>query len=223
MSKIIDTLFSLWVVISVPIILVLLAVRLLLTPLFINIEYRMPNFPPDYFGFTQEERLYWADIAREYLLNTEPIDFLGELRFSNGDAVYNERELRHMEDVKNVVRIAMIVLYTDLILLFGFGWYSNNTGELNGFLENLSRGGYLTVGVVLAIIVFILINFNTFFVMFHRIFFEGDTWLFRYSDTLIRLFPEKFWQDAFILVGSIALVGGGVIGYVARRIKENRP
>ena len=28
---------------------------------------------------------------------------------------------------------------------------------------------------------------------FHRIFFEGDTWRFPSSDTLIRLYPDAFW------------------------------
>jgi len=32
--------------------------------------------------------------------------------------------------------------------------------------------------------------------------------MFAYSDTLIRLFPVRFWQDCFIYVGGFALVVG---------------
>ena len=42
-----------------------------------------------------------------------------------------------------------------------------------------------------------------------QIFFKGDSWLFYYSDTLIRLFPIRFWQDAFLWAAILAL-GGGV-------------
>jgi hypothetical protein len=32
--------------------------------------------------------------------------------------------------------------------------------------------------------------------------------MFLYSDTLIRLFPLRFWQDAFLWAAAIALAGG---------------
>jgi uncharacterized membrane protein len=50
--------------------------------------------------------------------------------------------------------------------------------------------------------------FDVFFTWFHGLFFEGDSWLFLFSDTLIRLFPIRFWEDAFLLAAVIALGGG---------------
>ena len=50
-------------------------------------------------------------------------------------------------------------------------------------------------------------------VQFHQLFFEGDSFAFRYDDTLIRLYPEQLWNDAAILIGvltgvlSVALLG----------------
>src|SRR5512135_399806 len=92
-----------WIVtILVPVALVLTSVRLMLTPLYINFEYNVPGFPQDSYGFTKEDRLHWADITRVYLLNSSGISFLSDLRFPDGTPVYNDRELRHMVDVKNV-------------------------------------------------------------------------------------------------------------------------
>jgi integral membrane protein (TIGR01906 family) len=54
--------------------------------------------------------------------------------------------------------------------------------------------------------------FWNFFAGFHALFFEGDSWLFLYSDTLIRLFPLRFWQDAFLWAAVIALGGGVALG-----------
>ncbi len=56
---------------------------------------------------------------------------------------------------------------------------------------------FLAIGLVIA--------FGVLFVGFHRIFFEGDTWLFSYSDTFIRLYPERFWRDTFALVAIITI------------------
>jgi len=74
----------------------------------------------------------------------------------------------------------------------------------------LRRGGWLMIGLVLVIGLFGAIAFWQLFTLFHALFFEGDTWMFEFSDTLIRLFPMQFWQDAFLWAGVIAV--GGAIG-----------
>jgi uncharacterized membrane protein len=52
-------------------------------------------------------------------------------------------------------------------------------------------------------------------------FFEGDTWLFLYSDTLIRLFPERFWLTAFIGIGAgTLLLAGLLLGLSAWRLRR---
>ncbi|RPJ17838.1 MAG: DUF1461 domain-containing protein, partial [Chloroflexi bacterium] len=83
----------------------------------------------------------------------------------------------------------------------------------------LMRGGWLMVGLAvtigLIVVVGIAVNPNVFWTFFsglHTLFFEGDSWLFHFSDTLIRLFPIRFWQDAFLLAAIIALGGGVALG-----------
>jgi integral membrane protein (TIGR01906 family) len=64
------------------------------------------------------------------------------------------------------------------------------------------------------------VAFWQFFTLFHELFFKGNSWLFENSDTLIRLFPLQFWQDAFLWVGIIAV--GGALG-LALGLKEKTP
>jgi integral membrane protein (TIGR01906 family) len=192
----------------VPIALVLTAVRLLLTPAFVQLEYRTPNFPPDFYGFSREDRLYWSQVALDYLLNDEGIDFLADLRFPDGSQVYNDRELIHMIDVKLVVQAALNFWYVSLAgLLFLFLWALRGSW-MDAFLHGLARGGWLTIIVVGVVILFVLVGFGFFFVFFHDVFFDPGTWMFNYSDTLIRLFPERFWRDAFLAIGIISVLGG---------------
>lgn len=208
----------------VPIALIGLGIRALLTPTFLRVEYNMPYFPPDEYGFTKEDRLKWAPYALDYLVNSADISYLGDLKFDDGTSLYNERELSHMEDVKRVTLGALNVWYISLALLVMLGIWSWRGDWIQTFRLGLMRGGWLMVGLAgaigLIVLIGILINPNVFwnfFAGFHSLFFEGDSWLFLYSDTLIRLFPLRFWQDAFLFASVIALGGGFGLGLGLRR------
>jgi integral membrane protein (TIGR01906 family) len=72
-----------------------------------------------------------------------------------------------------------------------------------------------TLSAAGALGLYILLNFNNFFTRFHHLFFEGDTWLFRRDDTLIRLFPNDFWFDASAGIAGLTVVELVVVGAVA--------
>ena len=180
----------------------------------------MPNFPEDEFGFTIQDRLYWAELSRQYLVNNAGIEFLEDLKFDNGSPIYNERELNHMSDVKRVLRGTMDVLLISSSLMIIIGLWAVLGKWWKRFLKSLESGGMLTSGLIIGIIFFLAISFNTFFVGFHKIFFKGDTWLFKYSDTLIRLFPVRFWMDTFIIVGVLSLLIGGGLAYFIGKVQR---
>ncbi|NPV78077.1 MAG: TIGR01906 family membrane protein [Anaerolineae bacterium] len=204
--------------IAIPFFLLMTAIRLLLTSSFVEVEYRLPGFPEDPYGFSIQDRLYWSKISINYLLNDETIHWLGDFELPDGSPLYNERELSHMLDVKILVQ-KMIVVHSILLLillLIGFGaWRS---GWLSTFGQFLIKGGWLTIGIIAAILIGIALSFEALFTGFHKIFFEGDTWLFRFSDTLIRLFPLRFWQDAFIFMGVITLAGAVALILIGKRL-----
>lgn len=211
--------FSWLVTILVPLVLIGLGLRLLLTTAFLQVEYNMPYFPRDEYGFTKEDRLRWAPYAVEYLVNDADISYLGDLKFDDEMPLYNERELSHMEDVKRITQAALKVWYVTLAILLALGIWSRLGGWEQVYRQGLVRGGWLMVGLAVAIglivVIGMVINPNVFwgfFTAFHKLFFVGDSWLFLYSDTLIRLFPIRFWQDAFLLAAVIALGGGVALG-----------
>ena len=215
-----DNLLSWLVAIFVPLALIGLGVRALLTPFFLQVEYNMPYFPPDDYGFTKADRLKWAPYALEYLVNNADISYLGDLKFDDGTPLYGERELSHMDDVKRVTKGVLNAWYVSLMSLAALGAWAWFGKWEQAYRLGLRRGGWLMVGLaaVIGAIVGtgILINPNVFwnfFAWFHSLFFEGDTWLFLYSDTLIRLFPLRFWMDAFLLAAFIALGGGLFLGF----------
>ena len=205
MNKKLSSFLSYLTTILTPILLLGLGLRILLTPLFYNVEYRLPWFPPDSYGFTQEDRLHWAPYAVDYLINNADISYLGDLTFEDGSPLYNERELSHMHDVKVVTQGALRVWDITVALMVGLGLWARYGNWWQAFREGLRRGGWLLIGIVVAVGLFGAIAFWQLFTLFHKLFFQGNTWIFEYSDTLIRLFPLQFWQDAFLWAGVISV------------------
>lgn len=213
--------FTIGIAILVPFFLLMMAIRLLLTPVFPQIEYRMPGFPADPYGFSLDDRLHWSRVSVEYLMNEAGIEYLAEQQFQDGTSLYNERELGHMVDVKILVQqmlVAWRILAGGMVVLGVWAWRGR---WLPVFLSGLGLGGRLTIGLIILILLAVAISFRALFTGFHLLFFEGDTWLFAYSDTLIRLFPMRFWQDAFIITGVSTLLGAGLLILLEKRSKQH--
>jgi len=206
----------------VPVVLILTNVRLLLTPLFVSVEYSTPGFPDDPYGFTQDERVRLAELARAYLFNDGGPEFLGDLRDANGIALYNPRELSHMVDVRALVQGAVKVWMGLLVLLAGVGvvaWRFAPSGTVRlGF----NLGARITLFLMAALVGLLLLSFSVLFTGFHQVFFQSGTWVFYTSDTLIRLFPMRFWRDVFALLMVLTLVEAGLLLWVTRRKPADR-
>jgi integral membrane protein (TIGR01906 family) len=206
----------------VPIGLVIGAVRIVLNPWYPNLEYRTPWFPADPYGFTRAEREHYALIAIEYLNTSKDINLLMDLRFPSGQSapplscmemtdcnlMYNNRELNHMIDVKYVLGIALPAGYAVIVGLVLLGLWARKRGWWSDYISGLRYGGWLMISILLSLIVLVVGVFDWFFTKFHNVFFSSGTWQFYTTDTLIRLFPERFWMDTFIIVGGIAAFGG---------------
>jgi integral membrane protein (TIGR01906 family) len=150
------------------------------------------------------------------LTNSADISFLGNRRFPGGYILFNERELGHMLDVKNVVQPVLWIGYGVWFFILGIAFWARWGGWWPEFVRAIRRGGWLTVGLVAVLGVLAAVSFWQFFTVFHELFFKGNSWLFLYSDTLIRLFPLRFWQDAFLFVGGLDLLGGLALGFGLR-------
>lgn len=188
-----------------PVLLVLLSARIVMSETFLAFEYNRPGFPEDYYGMTREQRLYYAPFAVNYLLNGEGIDYLANLEFADGEPLFNARELRHMRDVKTVTQIAFVLAVGSGLLALLAALYLRARSR-PALRQSLLHGSILTLGIVAAIVIVAVVNWDYFFTLFHTLFFEGGTWYFLYSDSLIRLFPEQFWFDAALVIGAITVL-----------------
>lgn len=203
------------IIIILPVFLVLTNVRLLMSEAFLRYEYSKSSFPEPT-RFTVEERMAFARASVAYLLTDAGIEALRDLADDLGP-IYNERELHHMEDVKVLTRKAFplqVFLGVFLLILIGGAVYRGAELRLAA-LRGLIGGATVTWVFFVGLTLLVVLNFNWFFTQFHLIFFEGETWLFPVTDSLIRLFPPKFWFDASMLIGGLTLAQAAIVGGAA--------
>lgn len=213
------------IILAVPVVLIVGAVRLLSWPWFPTWEYRRPDFPEDEYGLSLAEREGLARRSVMFLNLPHDIERLEGLRLPDGSPAFTDRELEHMSDVKRVYDGITTGGLLALIVAISAGWALNRRGAIGALWGGLSDGALLTLVGLGALGVLMLLSWNTFFTGLHQIFFESGTWRFQYSDTLIRLFPMRFWRDAGLIV--VGIVSGtafliALIGRIMQRRLESK-
>lgn len=197
-----------FIVLALPLVFILVNARLLMTEPYMVWQYNRAGFPEDRFGFTTEDRLEYGPVTLDYLFGPND-DLLAEQTFPDGTPLYNEREIRHMADVKAVTRQLSVFGYSLIALtIIAAVVLAADKEQRPSLLKVGMQGGVLTLIVIIAGLSAVALAFDQLFTLFHRLFFEGETWIFPTSDTLIRLFPEPFWIGAFALVFGGALLEG---------------
>jgi integral membrane protein (TIGR01906 family) len=194
---------------------------------FVRWEYGKPGFPLDdccAYPLTTEERTHLAEVCVDYLAPRAPISLLADLRLPNGDVAFNERELSHMEDVQGAfTQMTVVAAVGALVWIGGFVALAVPRRTRRFAAATLLTGGLFTIGLLVVIGVVMAVSWWEFFQAFHAIFFRSGTWMFEYSDTLIRLFPIQFWMDVAIVAVVLLVVEAivaGVVGWVWRRRAE---
>lgn len=203
---------------ALPLALFLSVLRLTMTPAYVKASYRTPNFPADRYGFTLDQRERHALTSLDYLLNDEGIEFLGEREFEDGAPLFNARELRHMVDVKQLTQLVLRLWYGSLALVLVLAVLRWRGSGLPALGADIRAGAWAALILMAALAVGLALSFQTIFVGFHRLFFEGDSWLFFYSDTLIRLFPLRFWQQVFVFLALTTTLLAGLMLWLARAL-----
>ena len=215
--KIFTKILLVLLVVSMPALLVITASSTALVPVFVNVEYRLPGFPEDEYGFSTADRLTWSQYSIKYLIGLVSHEELTNQRLPDGSPLYNERELSHMLDFRNLISVVIRVwlgLIVFFLLIVYFCWKMD---QMDAWYTAVRRGGNLTVGLIFGILFYVALSFNQLFTQFHQLFFEGDSWLFLMSDNLIRLFPIRFWRDLFIYIGGLSILLGDIFAYLSKQ------
>ena len=194
------------IAVSVTPILVVNAFRVLATGTFVRAELGRDGFPPDRYGLTNDQRKELALLGlRSIQPGSEGIALLERARLPNGSPAFGLRELTHMRDVRRLFGIALRSQLIALVVIGALALGLARTRFRAVVPLGLLAGAAATLATALLAVPLILLGFDGFFTRFHEVFFSGDSWQFNNADTLIRIYPEQFWQDVSRLAAGIAV------------------
>ncbi len=194
----------------VPVALVHLGLGLLLSPSWLSFTYTRADFPSDPYGFSVDDRLRYGTLALAFIRENQPVAQLAAQTLDGAHCfppqsdvcpLYTPRELQHLVDVqqlaqaiRNIGSLTLGLLGLSVLALIAM----RAQRRLWHALVAAALGSIIAVFTVLFVA---LVAWDTFFDTFHALFFEDGTWRFFYSDTLIRLYPERFWFDSALAFG----------------------
>lgn len=207
-----------------PGLLIVNGLRLVAHDWIVTFEYGRDGFPVDRYGLEPDERKALALTGLDAIRpGTEGVELLRRATLPDGSTAFDGRELSHMDDVRRVfggaLRLQLAVVVALAAAALGLrrrlGWVVP---------AGLAGGAVATLMLAVVAIPVILLGFDGFFVRFHGLFFEGDSWRFSATDTLLRLYPERFWSDVAQLVAAVTLAQAVLLAALAglwlRRVRR---
>ncbi len=134
---------------------------------------------------------------------------------------FNDKEIKHLEDVKNIFNVMNYVLYASLlIVVLGLGGLIyKKKKKLVG--EIFFYSGVLSFVLLVVLFIGSFLSFDYMFTLMHETLFTNDLWLMDPStDNLISIFPFQFFYDFFVRVLIYFLgmgVGSLVLGWYLKK------
>lgn len=143
--------------------------------------------------------------------------------------LFNERELVHLQDVRDLVQMGYWVQRVVLLLIVACALLlllSPKTGW-RALVRGLFCGSVVTLGIMAFLALWSIVGFDRLFILFHEVSFSNEYWILDPTrDYLIMLFPGGFFYDAALLAfGSVileALLIGGISFGVMRLLGQRK-
>lgn len=188
------------IALTVPLTVLMIAIRTVASAPFLWLEYHRPGFPEDGYGYYLVERMRLGSYGVDYINNFAPREYLARVTTgADNTLAFTEAEVNHMHDVKWVLLIATIAVAA-LFLLTLFSSISLRERAPGTIRRSLFSGAWITLGLIMVLGVVGVFGWEWLFTTFHQVFFPQGNWEFSVRSSLIRLYPPQFWIDAAIAV-----------------------
>jgi integral membrane protein (TIGR01906 family) len=112
--------------------------------------------------------------------------------------------LKHFKEVKDLLNAFYLVgLSGGIVYAFLRFFYGKDLKKVpvKSRYSHLKKVKYFYISIISILVIFFIVDFDTTFVTFHKIFFNNDDWLFNpFEDEIINLLPEMFFMHMAILI-----------------------
>lgn len=174
-------------------------------------------FDIDYLNIANDSGISKEIIIDNYnaLIDYNSPFFQGDLKLP--DLSSSLDGLQHFVDVKNIFTTFYYIAGITLILCGTIIIYKKVKKDYSYLL--VSSIAVLLIPAMAAIAS--IINFDATFVVFHKIFFRNDFWLFDPStDPVITILPDTFFLHSLIFLISFVFIGSLILFLISRYLKK---
>ncbi len=135
--------------------------------------------------------------------------------------LYSQKELVHMEDVRYIISVFKILQIAAIVTFLAAAAAVFAMLGIRRLLRGILIGAVATLSLMVLLVVWALIDFNSLFYLFHIVSFSNDLWLLDPSrDYLIMMFTESFFYDAAIMVTATIMAEAVILGLVMLVIEK---
>lgn len=127
-------------------------------------------------------------------------------------------EIRHMKDVKDVYTFLRVLALGSLVIVGGILYTMFHNKETSQLIKVFEKIWVYPMFFVVFVGGYILIDFNTAFTVFHKIFFSNDDWILYANDVLILLLPTPFWMVSGIIVLVLFVIELFALKWMSRKL-----
>ena len=124
----------------------------------------------------------------------------------------------HFADVKHVfngVKILGLASLGIAVLCFFVLRRQNRRGSL-------IAAGIITLGIPAVLGAFVAVAWDRFFILFHKIFFHNDYWIFdAKTDPVITILPDGFFMHCMIMIVALVAAGAAVC-FIAAAVQKRK-
>lgn len=158
----------------------------------------------EYIGMSKEDLMNTTDVLLSYMRRERSDMVVMATIKGKHREVFNDKEKLHMIDVNALIKFAdtfSSVAYALFVLMLGYVFYKRDTSEW----KSVGKAGLVAVTILFAFMIvlvgFILIDFNSFWTLFHKVFFTNDLWLLNpRTDVMIQMFPLEFFYKIVVQI-----------------------
>lgn len=180
-------------------------------------------FKPLYYfdiGYLNIENVVNMDVETikknyDILIQYQSIFYQGDLHLP--DFIMSATGRIHFEEVKKIFEAIQILCV--LSAVGSFFMIKNNIKEKE--YDFLRLTSLFSIAIPLFIGMLVSIDFNKAFIIFHKIFFRNDFWIFDYrTDPVIMILPQDFFMHCFIMIVGLVIVLSIVCSLIYRRKRK---
>lgn len=140
--------------------------------------------------------------------------------------LFNEREIIHLKDVKDMVQASYLIQILSAIYALAFLGITITIFKKDRrkrFGQALVVGGGVTILLFIIVGISSMLDFDQIFLQFHLVTFANEFWMLDPSqDYLIRMFPQGFFFDLVVLVAAMTVGEAILIGVSGLLLRRRR-